>query len=173
MTTITASPPSPKKKEKETSRLYMCKNLLTCAVAQLLLVLVSFSSAQHLAVSTILCFLFSFFWILYESRTVCVSVKNGDPIVNFYWVSIVGWYEREGGLLRWVWEVEEAERNMRTLCDVCESAAAIVFCAADEAALCSSCDEKVFIFLISIKVIISHSPPPPAKFKAANSKLPP
>uniref|UniRef100_A0A7C8YZF0 B box-type domain-containing protein n=1 Tax=Opuntia streptacantha TaxID=393608 RepID=A0A7C8YZF0_OPUST len=34
---------------------------------------------------------------------------------------------------------------MRTLCDVCESAAAIVFCAADEAALCSSCDEKVHL----------------------------
>lgn len=32
---------------------------------------------------------------------------------------------------------------MRTLCDVCESAVAILFCAADEAALCSSCDEKV------------------------------
>ncbi|KAL3539030.1 hypothetical protein ACH5RR_002396 [Cinchona calisaya] len=32
---------------------------------------------------------------------------------------------------------------MRPLCDVCESAAAIVFCAADEAALCPSCDEKV------------------------------
>ncbi|CAI9781962.1 unnamed protein product [Fraxinus pennsylvanica] len=32
---------------------------------------------------------------------------------------------------------------MRTLCDVCESAAAILFCAADEAALCSSCDDKV------------------------------
>ncbi|XP_057421065.1 B-box zinc finger protein 18-like [Lotus japonicus] len=32
---------------------------------------------------------------------------------------------------------------MRTLCDACESAAAIVFCAADEAALCSACDEKV------------------------------
>ncbi|GLT86152.1 hypothetical protein SLE2022_043110 [Rubroshorea leprosula] len=32
---------------------------------------------------------------------------------------------------------------MRTLCDACESAAAILFCAADEAALCSSCDEKV------------------------------
>jgi hypothetical protein len=29
------------------------------------------------------------------------------------------------------------------LCDVCESAAAILFCAADEAALCRSCDEKV------------------------------
>ncbi|CAH2061620.1 unnamed protein product, partial [Thlaspi arvense] len=33
--------------------------------------------------------------------------------------------------------------NMRILCDVCESAAAIIFCAADEAALCYSCDEKV------------------------------
>ncbi|KAL0422822.1 UNVERIFIED_CONTAM: B-box zinc finger protein 19 [Sesamum latifolium] len=32
---------------------------------------------------------------------------------------------------------------MRTLCDVCESAAAIIFCAADEAALCRSCDDKV------------------------------
>lgn len=32
---------------------------------------------------------------------------------------------------------------MRTICDVCESAAAIVFCAADEAALCPCCDEKV------------------------------
>ncbi|KEH27579.1 B-box zinc finger protein 18 isoform X1 [Medicago truncatula] len=32
---------------------------------------------------------------------------------------------------------------MRTLCDACESAAAIVFCAADEAALCRACDEKV------------------------------
>ncbi|XP_034674242.1 B-box zinc finger protein 19-like [Vitis riparia] len=32
---------------------------------------------------------------------------------------------------------------MRTLCDVCESAAAILFCAADEAALCRVCDEKV------------------------------
>ncbi|KAK4491427.1 hypothetical protein RD792_002176 [Penstemon davidsonii] len=32
---------------------------------------------------------------------------------------------------------------MRTLCDVCESAAAILFCAADEAALCPACDDKV------------------------------
>uniref|UniRef100_A0A6N2N3P8 B box-type domain-containing protein n=1 Tax=Salix viminalis TaxID=40686 RepID=A0A6N2N3P8_SALVM len=32
---------------------------------------------------------------------------------------------------------------MRALCDACESALAIVFCAADEAALCLSCDEKV------------------------------
>ena len=35
---------------------------------------------------------------------------------------------------------------MRTLCDVCESAAAILFCAADEAALCRSCDDKVSKF---------------------------
>ncbi|GAA0166385.1 hypothetical protein LIER_21549 [Lithospermum erythrorhizon] len=32
---------------------------------------------------------------------------------------------------------------MRTLCDVCEKAAAILFCAADEAALCRTCDHKV------------------------------
>lgn len=32
---------------------------------------------------------------------------------------------------------------MRTLCDVCEAAPAKVFCAADEAALCQECDEKV------------------------------
>ncbi|GLT82678.1 hypothetical protein SLE2022_010360 [Rubroshorea leprosula] len=34
---------------------------------------------------------------------------------------------------------------MRTLCDACESAAAVVFCAADEAALCRACDEKVHL----------------------------
>lgn len=34
---------------------------------------------------------------------------------------------------------------MRTLCDVCESAPAILFCAADEAALCGACDEKVHL----------------------------
>ncbi|KAK5784646.1 hypothetical protein PVK06_039172 [Gossypium arboreum] len=34
---------------------------------------------------------------------------------------------------------------MRTICDACESAAAIVFCAADEAALCGACDEKVHL----------------------------
>ncbi|XP_057766124.1 B-box zinc finger protein 19-like [Salvia miltiorrhiza] len=32
---------------------------------------------------------------------------------------------------------------MRTLCDVCEGAAAVLFCAADEAALCRACDDKV------------------------------
>ncbi|KAH7692692.1 Zinc finger RING/FYVE/PHD-type protein [Dioscorea alata] len=32
---------------------------------------------------------------------------------------------------------------MRTICDVCESAPALLFCAADEAALCRSCDDKV------------------------------
>lgn len=35
---------------------------------------------------------------------------------------------------------------MRILCDACENAAAIVFCAADEAALCRPCDEKVISF---------------------------
>ncbi|OVA20415.1 zinc finger protein [Macleaya cordata] len=34
---------------------------------------------------------------------------------------------------------------MRTLCDVCEGAAATLFCAADEAALCVPCDEKVHL----------------------------
>lgn len=38
---------------------------------------------------------------------------------------------------------------MRTLCDVCESAAAILFCAADEASLCRACDEKVSTFTIN------------------------
>jgi hypothetical protein len=32
---------------------------------------------------------------------------------------------------------------MKILCDVCEGAAARMFCAADEAALCLRCDEKV------------------------------
>ncbi|XP_022132962.1 B-box zinc finger protein 19-like [Momordica charantia] len=32
---------------------------------------------------------------------------------------------------------------MRILCDSCESAAATLFCAADEAALCAECDTKV------------------------------
>ncbi|XAR73801.1 hypothetical protein NMG60_11007891 [Bertholletia excelsa] len=32
---------------------------------------------------------------------------------------------------------------MRILCDACEKAAAVLFCAADEAALCRSCDNKV------------------------------
>jgi hypothetical protein len=42
---------------------------------------------------------------------------------------------------------------MRTLCDVCEKAAAILFCAADEAALCRACDEKVvFIFYFNFNL---------------------
>jgi hypothetical protein len=36
---------------------------------------------------------------------------------------------------------------MRTICDVCESAVAVLFCAADEAALCCPCDEKVRLLL--------------------------
>ncbi|KAL9296355.1 hypothetical protein ACSQ67_022251 [Phaseolus vulgaris] len=38
---------------------------------------------------------------------------------------------------------------MRTLCDVCESAAAILFCAADEAALCFACDQKT-LFVVDV-----------------------
>ncbi|RWW15542.1 hypothetical protein BHE74_00020873 [Ensete ventricosum] len=41
------------------------------------------------------------------------------------------------------WEGDEREGKMRTICDVCESAPAVLFCAADEAALCRPCDEKV------------------------------
>lgn len=37
---------------------------------------------------------------------------------------------------------------MRILCDSCESAAATLFCAADEAALCAICDTKVVILLL-------------------------
>ncbi|XP_020703589.1 B-box zinc finger protein 18-like isoform X1 [Dendrobium catenatum] len=32
---------------------------------------------------------------------------------------------------------------MRIICDVCESAPAVLFCSADEAALCRPCDDKV------------------------------
>lgn len=45
---------------------------------------------------------------------------------------------------------------MRTLCDSCESAAAIVFCAADEAALCPACDEKVCFFTIWLLIFYSN-----------------
>ncbi|WOL05259.1 B-box zinc finger protein 19-like isoform X1 [Canna indica] len=38
---------------------------------------------------------------------------------------------------------DERVGKMRTICDVCESAPAVLFCAADEAALCRPCDEKV------------------------------
>lgn len=46
---------------------------------------------------------------------------------------------------KWLWKFVII---MRTLCDVCESAAAILFCAADEAALCRVCDEKVPVSLL-------------------------
>ena len=39
---------------------------------------------------------------------------------------------------------------MRTLCDNCESAAALVFCAADEAALCRACDDKVYVAYLNL-----------------------
>lgn len=44
---------------------------------------------------------------------------------------------------------------MRTLCDVCECAAAILFCAADEAALCHACDDKVSLYMLHI-FFIAH-----------------
>uniref|UniRef100_A0A2P2LM27 B box-type domain-containing protein n=1 Tax=Rhizophora mucronata TaxID=61149 RepID=A0A2P2LM27_RHIMU len=45
---------------------------------------------------------------------------------------------------------------MRTLCDSCESAAAVVFCAADEAALCGACDDKAcsFLFLFGLFTVL-------------------
>ncbi len=46
---------------------------------------------------------------------------------------------------------------MRTLCDVCESATAIIFCAADEAALCRACDEKVNSFVVCFNLLIFWS----------------
>jgi hypothetical protein len=33
--------------------------------------------------------------------------------------------------------------GMRAVCDVCESAPARVFCAADQAAMCAACDDQV------------------------------
>ncbi|KAM7265317.1 hypothetical protein ACFE04_003000 [Oxalis oulophora] len=49
---------------------------------------------------------------------------------------------------------------MRTLCDSCDKAAAIVFCAADEAALCRSCDDKVHmcnkLANRHIRVVLGH-----------------
>ncbi|KAG6410841.1 hypothetical protein SASPL_128911 [Salvia splendens] len=46
---------------------------------------------------------------------------------------------------------------MRTLCDVCESAAAILFCAADEASLCRACDDKMGLILVMLKGSLSNS----------------
>ncbi|CAN0890428.1 B-box zinc finger protein 19 [Linum grandiflorum] len=45
---------------------------------------------------------------------------------------------------------------MRTLCDVCESAAAILFCAADEASLCRACDDKVSFLYFSEAQLSVH-----------------
>lgn len=59
-------------------------------------------------------------------------------------------WPRSGGS----WEAERKRESvwrvgtMRTLCDACESAAAILFCAADEAALCRACDEKVLFSIL-------------------------
>ncbi|RWV86826.1 hypothetical protein GW17_00051239 [Ensete ventricosum] len=51
-------------------------------------------------------------------------------------------------------EGDEREGKMRTICDVCESAPAVLFCAADEAALCRPCDEKVLSFRSPFVVLI-------------------
>lgn len=37
----------------------------------------------------------------------------------------------------------EKKNKMRAVCDVCEAAPARIFCAADQAAMCTDCDEKV------------------------------
>jgi hypothetical protein len=47
---------------------------------------------------------------------------------------------------------------MRTICDVCESAVAVLFCAADEAALCRPCDEKVRLSDSPLIMPYSHYP---------------
>ncbi|KAL9289623.1 putative transcription factor interactor and regulator Znf-B family [Arabidopsis thaliana] len=46
---------------------------------------------------------------------------------------------------------------MRILCDACENAAAIIFCAADEAALCRPCDEKGTFCLQSLHLVVLTS----------------
>jgi len=52
---------------------------------------------------------------------------------------------------------------MRTICDVCESAPAVLFCAADEAALCRACDEKV--------ISAPRSPPYPLVSSSSFSQI--
>jgi hypothetical protein len=47
---------------------------------------------------------------------------------------------------------------MRTICDVCESAVAVLFCAADEAALCRPCDDKVRLSDSPLITPYSHHP---------------
>lgn len=52
---------------------------------------------------------------------------------------------------------------MQILCDVCEATAATLFCPADEAALCASCDVKVSsslflsFFLFDIYILLGPS----------------
>ncbi|KAK9092605.1 hypothetical protein Syun_027516 [Stephania yunnanensis] len=43
---------------------------------------------------------------------------------------------------------------MRMLCDVCESAAAILFYAADEASLCRACDHKIIDRLVLFECFV-------------------
>ena len=52
---------------------------------------------------------------------------------------------------------------MRTICDVCEGAPAVLFCAADEAALCRACDEKV--------ISAPRSPPYPLVSSSSFSQI--
>lgn len=61
--------------------------------------------------------------------------------------SVYEWFNR---LVKWKWDV-----IMRIICDVCESAAAILFCAADEAALCRACDDKVWELPVAIRISFS------------------
>lgn len=55
---------------------------------------------------------------------------------------------------------------MKILCDVCEGAAARLFCAADEAALCLRCDEKV----VEIPFIFSHHFPSTRRRRSSHQR---
>ena len=89
------------------------------------------------------------FWVVSlwgVSWSYCLVVKLNMGLLLY---TIIGHSEK--------WELKDL--IMRTLCDACEGAAAVVFCAADEAALCRSCDEKVclsatsfFFFFFSLSL---------------------
>jgi hypothetical protein len=55
---------------------------------------------------------------------------------------------------------------MKILCDVCEGAAARLFCAADEAALCLRCDEKV----VEIPFIFFHHFPSTRRRRSSHQR---
>ncbi len=90
------------------------------------------------------------FWVVSlwgVSWSYCLVVKLNMGLLLY---TIIGHSEK--------WELKDL--IMRTLCDACEGAAAVVFCAADEAALCRSCDEKVclsatsfFFFSLSLFLV--------------------